>query len=219
MPQLQSIQVSLPRVFGSPESGDPATRTWVTGFFKQLVTGPVTVTRTHIVGDGQADLVNHGGPDKAVLAYSAEHYPGWRTELGLPGMPHGAFGENLTITGLKESDVCVGDVWRAGEIVFEVSQPRQPCWKLARRWNIKDLPARVIAMGRSGWYLRVVHEGTLSVGTEFVLEQRPNPDWTIARANEVMYHRKDDAELSRELAYVRELSMSWREALIQRAAS
>jgi MOSC domain-containing protein YiiM len=217
MPHLVSIQVSLPRVFGSPDSRDPATRTWVTGFYKEPVPGPVALTRTHIVGDGQADLVNHGGPDKAVLAYSAEHYTGWRTELDLPDMPHGGFGENLTIAGLTETEVCIGDIWRAGEVLFDVSQPRQPCWKLARRWEIKDLPARVIAMGRSGWYLRVRQEGRLAVGTEFELVERPNPEWSVARATDVLYHRRNDAELSRELAYVRELSISWRETLLQRA--
>jgi MOSC domain-containing protein YiiM len=211
MPQLLSIQVSLPRVFDSPE------RPWRTGFFKEPVPGPVTVTRTHILGDGQADLVNHGGPDKAVLAYPAEHYPGWRADLNLPDMPHGGFGENLTIEGLREPDVCIGDVWQAGEVVFEVSQPRQPCWKLARRWSMKDLPARVVATGRTGWYLRVRKEGSLAVGAEFTLQSRPNPEWSVARATVVMYHRRDDRELSRELAHVPELSMSWREALLQRA--
>jgi len=210
MPRLISIQVSLPRVFDAPE------KPWRTGFFKEPVPGPVVVTRTGIVGDGQADLVNHGGPDKAVLAYSAEHYPEWRAELNLPEMPHGAFGENLTISELTEAEVCIGDVWKAGEVVFEVSQPRQPCWKLARRWNIRTLPARVIETSRSGWYLRVLQEGELAVSTEFILEHRPNPNWTIARASDVLYHRKDDRELSRELAFVRELSMNWREALLQR---
>jgi len=219
MPHLVSIQVSLSRVFGTPDTRDPATRTWVTGFFKEPVPGPVTLTRTQILGDGQADLEKHGGPDKAVLAYSDEHYPSWREELQLPEMPHGGFGENLTIAGLTETEVCIGDLWRAGEIVFEVSQPRQPCWKLARRWAIRDLPARVIAIGRSGWYLRVLQEGQLAVGTEFELLERPNPNWSVSRATEVMYHHKDNTELSRELAYVRELSISWREALLQRAGT
>lgn len=208
---LLSIQVSLPRIF------DPTGKPWRTGFFKEPVPGPVTVTRTQIVGDGQADLVNHGGPDKAVLAYSAAHYPAWREELHLPEMPFGAFGENLTISELTEAEVCIGDIWHAGEIVFEVSQPRQPCWKLARRWNVRTLPARVIETGRSGWYPRVLLEGTLAAGAEFILEHRPNPDWSIERANDVMYDRKGDAELTRELAHVRELSMSWSEALLQRA--
>ena len=115
-----------------------------------------------IAGDQQADRENHGGLDKAVLAYSADHYAFWRVHLNLPDMPHGGFGENLTIAGLDESSVCIGDRWQAGNVVFEVSQPRQPCWKMGRRWNIADLPKQVIQNGKSGWYLRVLVEGELS---------------------------------------------------------
>ncbi len=215
MPTIGSIQTSRVRTLGTPGAADPMDRVWSTGFFKEPVGGAVRVTQSGVVGDEQADRVNHGGPDKAVLAYSADHYPGWRTELALD-LPFGAFGENLTVSGLTEADVCVGDVWRAGAVVFEVSQPRQPCWKLARRWRVKTLPATVVETGRSGWYLRVRTDGDLTAGTDLVLEQRPNPDWTICRANEVMYHVEDEA-LAWELARVPQLSMSWREMLTQRA--
>jgi MOSC domain-containing protein YiiM len=216
MPTIVSVQVSRVRWFGTPDAADPMDRAWSTGFFKEPVGGPVRVTPTGLNGDEQADRMNHGGPDKAVLAYSADHYPGWRTELGMPELPFGAFGENLTVSGLTEADVCVGDVWRAGEVVFEVSQPRQPCWKLARRWRVKALPAVVIRTGRSGWYLRVLTEGELAAAAEMTLEERPNPAWAISRANEVMHHQKADGELAGELARVPQLSMSWRETLTAR---
>lgn len=216
MPRIVSIQVGLPRFHGTPGAADPMDRPWSTGFFKEPVAGPVRVTGTGIVGDGQADLEVHGGPDKAVLAYSADHYPAWRSELGRPDLPVGAFGENLTVAGLTEADVCVGDVWTAGAVTVEVSQPRQPCWKLARRWKLKALPATVVATGRSGWYFRVTADGELAAGTELVLVHRPNPAWTIARANDLMHHDKENAPLAAELARVPALSVSWRETLAAR---
>lgn len=215
-PVLRSIQVGRPRWHGTLGATDPFDRLYRTAFFKTPVAGPVRVSATNLDGDGQADLENHGGPDKAVLAYAADHYPGWRAELGVPDLPFGAFGENLTVAGVAEADVCIGDVWRIGSAVFAVSQPRQPCWKLARRWRIKDLPARVVATGRSGWYFRVVQEGEVEAGQPAELADRPNPAWTVQRANRVMYFGKQDAAEAAALAAVPGLSASWREELSQR---
>lgn len=189
-------------------------RPFATGFWKDPVTGPVAVGFTNLAGDGQADLANHGGPDKAVLAYPADHYPDWRESLGMPDLPFGAFGENLSITGQIETDVCIGDVFRVGSAVLAVSQPRQPCWKLARRWKIKDLPARVVESGRCGWYYRVLQEGMVRAGDAVELTERPNPEWTVRRAHRVMFF---DKHLSAELAAVPGLSESWRESLAHRA--
>ncbi len=218
-PLLVSVQVGLPRWHGTPGSADPLDRPWASGFFKEPVPGPVRVTYRNLDGDGQADLVNHGGRDKAVLAYSADHYPHWRTELGLPDMPFGGFGENLTLAGVAEADVCIGDVWRIGPVVLAVSQPRQPCWKLARRWHLKNLPARVVETGRSGWYFRVLTEGVIEAGLAAELVARPNPAWTVARANGVLYAQPPDPAESAALAAVPELSASWRETLLPRTGS
>jgi len=213
MPRIASIQISEVRSLGTSGAPDAMDRPWTTGFFKEPVAGAVSVDTLGVAGDEQADRANHGGPDKAVLAYSAEHYPAWRTELGFPEMPFGAFGENLTVEGLTEADVGIGDRWRAGPVEFEVSQPRQPCWKLARRWRVKTLPATVIDTGRTGWYLRVLRGGMLTAGLEFELVGRPNPEWTIRRANAVMYSARSDAAASLELAEVPGLSASWRDGL------
>jgi MOSC domain-containing protein YiiM len=212
-PTLLSIQVGLPRTLGTPGADNPMDRPWTSGFFKEPVNTPVRVTRLGIVGDGVADRINHGGPDKAVLAYSADHYPGWSAELGISPLPFGAFGENLTVSHLTEDEVCVGDVWACGELVFEVSQPRQPCWKLARRWRVKDLPARVVESGRSGWYLRVLVEGEIVAGLPFTLTNRPNPDWTVRRAHRVMHFAKSDSAESEALMSVPGLSFNWAETL------
>jgi MOSC domain-containing protein YiiM len=214
---LYSIQIGEPKSYGSEDSVDPHDKAWATGFFKTVITNPVFVGPTNIAGDGQADLKNHGGIDKAVLAYSAEHYSRWRTELGMSDMVCGAFGENLTIAGLSESSVCIGDIFRLGSATFEVSQPRQPCWKLARRWRMHELTGLVVQNGRSGWYLRVLEEGWIEPQVPVVLIERPNPAWTIARANEILHHRKTDLALTLALADVPRLADSWVEELRERA--
>jgi len=216
---LLSIQVGKPKDHGREDAADAHDRPWTTGFFKTPVGEPVFAAKTNLVGDGQADLKNHGGVDKAVLGYSADHYPKWREELGMPGMPFGAFGENLTIAGMSEWSVCIGDILRIDSVIFEVSQPRQPCWKLARRWRLHALTGMVVRNGRSGWYLRVLEEGWLEAPAPVTLLDRPNPDWTIARANEILHHRKSDLKLTLELADVPRLAASWVDELRERAAA
>ena len=215
-PILRSIQVGLPAEHGTEGAEDPMDSAWTTGFCKGPVVGPVLLGPTNLEGDGQADLVNHGGPDKAVCVYSADHYDDWRRELGLPEMPFGAFGENFTVGGLAEADVCIGDVYRVGEATVQVSQPRQPCWKLARRWRLNDLPARVVKSGRTGWYFRVLEGGVVGPDLPLSPVDRPFPDWTVERANRVMYRGKGDFASMRELASLPALSESWRETLSHR---
>lgn len=216
-PVLSSIQVGKPESYGSEDVIDPHERPWTTGFFKAPIVAPVFARKTGLDGDGQADLKNHGGIDKAVLAYSADHYPKWRRELGTPDMPYGAFGENLTIAGLSEEFVHIGDIFGIGDVRFEVSQPRQPCWKLARRWRMHELPGLVIRNGRSGWYLRVLEPGRIEKQMPVTLFERPNPEWSVARANQILHHRTQDLELTLQLAGVPQLSDSWVEELHYRA--
>jgi MOSC domain-containing protein YiiM len=216
-PSLVSIQVGKPRDYGSEQAADPHDKPWTSGFYKSPVSGPVFVGTTNLDGDGQADLKNHGGIDKAVLAYSADHYPLWRRELENPSFPFGAFGENLTIAGFREDSVCIGDVFSIGEVRFEVSQPRQPCWKLARRWRMNELIGMVLTTSRSGWYLRVLNEGYIESRMSVTLEDRINPQWTIWRANLVMNHSKKDIDLALELASVPRLAESWVSDLMRRA--
>jgi len=215
---LHSIQVATPKDYGYEGAVDPHDKPWTTGFFKTPVEGPVYVGMTNLAGDGQADLKHHGGIDKAVLAYSADHYSMWREELDMPDLPHGAFGENLTIAGLQEKCVCIGDIFRIGAALFEVSQPRQPCWKLGRRWRRHELTGMVVQNGRTGWYFRVLEEGWIEPGMQVVLLERPNADWPIARANQILHHHRTDLPLTLALAEVPRLAGSWVEELRERAA-
>jgi len=160
-------------------------------------------------------LKHHGGPDKAVCVYSHDHYAAWKSELNVEVQP-GAFGENLTAGGLTESDVCIGDVWETGSATVQVSQPRQPCWKLARWWGIKDLALRVQQTGRTGWYVRVLSEGQVEAGQPIRLIRRLHPQWTIQAANRLMLIEKDNLLDAGRLASIPELSASWKQTLTRR---
>ncbi len=208
---LYSVQVGAPQWREGPEP-------WRTAFYKEPVAGRVFLTRENLHGDRQGDLTVHGGPDKAVCVYALEHYPVWQTELGVADCGPGWFGENFTVAGQSEKTVRIGDRYRIGGALVEVSQPRGPCWKLGRRWNRLDMPKLVIASGRSGWYVRVLEEGEVEAGDSLELVAQPHPRWTIERVNRVTYTERSDARNRQErsrLAACAELSASWRERLAE----
>jgi len=156
---------------------------------KTPVTGWVRALALGLVDDAQGDPRLHGGLDKAVHHYPLEHYGAWRAELGghaLLGAP-GAFGENLHGLGLTEASVCLGDRWRAGEALLEVTQARQPCWKLDERFGLPGMARRVQQSRRTGWYYRVLEEGCLWAGADLVLEHRPYPQWPLLRLLDLLY--------------------------------
>lgn len=215
--RLLSIQISSVAEIAGAGTGAWWDKPWTTAFYKRPVEGRIGLGYEGLRGDQQADRRHHGGADKAVCVYAAEHYPGWRALLNLAELAHGAFGENFTVQGMLETDVCIGDVFQVGTARVEVSQPRQPCWKLARRWHLKDLTARVEQTGRTGFYFRVLLHGWVQAGDRFELVERPFPQFTIAHANDVMHHRKEDFTAARELAACPKLSASWKDSLWLRA--
>ena len=218
-PAIVALHVGQPEGLGIEGAADWFDERWTTAIFKRAIVGPIRVTTLGLIGDGQADPANHGGPDKAICVYSADHYPDWQRELGLADFGAGAFGENFTIRGLTEADVCVGDIWTVGDVELQLSQPRQPCWKLAQKWRLKTLSAQTVENGRTGWYFRVLREGLVNTGDRLVLTSRTSPDWTVAAANEVMHHRRHDRNAATTLAAVATLSGSWKHKLQARAAS
>ncbi len=139
-----------------------------TGIFKEPVAGRVRLGRLNLEGDAQADLRVHGGPDKAVYAYPVEHYEYWKQVLERSVLSLGQFGENLTVEGLQEDRVRLGDVFRVGTAVVQVTQPRSPCNKLGIRMGSKDFPRLFQASNRSGFYLRVLEEGEVGAGDDIV---------------------------------------------------
>ena len=171
-PHVRSVLIGSVQTLGHTTSG----------IAKQPVEGPHYVGPQGVTGDQQADRRVHGGEDKAALCYAWTHYPSWRHELSaLPLLAApGAFGENLSIEGLDEHTVCLGDQWRIGSVLFTVTQGRQPCFKLNLRFALPDMAARVQASLRAGWYLRVLEPGELAAGDTCELIVRPHPNHTIA---------------------------------------
>ena len=189
---------------------------------KGPVAGPVAVGRLGLAGDAQADRRFHGGPEKAVHHYALDHAAAWRAELsGLPDLLErpGAFGENFSTHGLTEHDVCVGDLWRVGSALLQVSQARQPCFKLNLRFGVPDMARRVQASGRTGWYYRVIETGTVAAGDSLDLVERPHPDWPLSRLLHHFYVDRLDAAALRAIAALEPLSESWRALAARRLAS
>ena len=210
---IQSVQVGRLVTEGDPSTRDALTRQWTTGFYKRPVDGPVRLGSTGLSGDAVADRRFHGSSDKAVLAYASAHYAAWRSEHPEVEFVPGGFAENLTVAGADESGVCIGDRYRCGDAVIEVSQPRQPCWKISRRWGIKTLTKEVTKSGRTGWYCRVIEEGMIESGVEMELIERASEGWTVARANDLMYGREVDRMAVIELMGLPRLSDEWKEGL------
>lgn len=210
---ISSIQVGQVITEGDPDQRDVRFRQWTTGFYKCPVGGPVKLTVDGLVGDSVADTRFHGGPDKAVLCYASAHYEHWRTEHPDLDFAAGGFGENLTVNEATESEVCIGDVYAVGEGCVQVSQPRQPCWKISRRWGVKTLTKEVAATGRTGWYLRVIQAGLIHPNDSLQLLRRPHPDWSVARANDVLFGREKAKAVRNELIEIAELSPDWKSSL------
>jgi MOSC domain-containing protein YiiM len=217
---LLSIQVGQPVTY---PSSAPDQKPWTSAIVKSTVTGPVWLGPLGVEGDAQYNLVAHGGIDRAVNVYPSENLDFWRTTPGLAGMAGGAFGENFTTRGLVETEVCIGDVFRVGDVLVEVSQPRGPCNTLNRRWRSPDLMQRATTTGRVGWYLRVRQPGRVQAGAAFEILEHPFPQWTIARVwafyRDPLNESAADLEAIRQLAACPALSEGWREVLGKKAAN
>lgn len=176
---------------------------------------------TGFTGDKQGDTKRHGGTEKAVHQYCFDHYARWREELGELAVLHqaGAFGENLAVTGMDEDDVCVGDQWTLGDALIQVSQARQPCWRLNARFEVKDMARRLQRSGRTGWYYRVLDGGQVQEGDELKLIRRPNPDWPVSRLVTVLYTRTHDWDALASMSQLEALSDSWRSLAARRLES
>lgn len=212
--KLVSIQVGQIETYPSPEPGGSP---WRSAIGKRAVERSVWAGRLGIMGDAQADRRNHGGEGRAINVYPSEHYTRWREKPGLEAMTGGAFGENFTTLGLLEDSVCIGDTYRVGEVLVEISQPRGPCYKLNRRWNMPDLQTLAEQEHRFGWYLRVREEGSLKAGQDLALLDRPCPDWTIARVWSLLMEEfhPDDAQA---LLEVPALSEDWKRQVRKKLA-
>lgn len=185
-----------------------------TGAEKQAQQHPVLATPEGLVGDAQGNLKVHGGPDKAICCYPAEFYPQWQAE-GID-VPEGAFFENLTLTGLTDDDVHLGDVLTVGSAVVQVTQPRRPCTTVSARWSNRELPRLMQSRGRTGYYLRVLEAGEIKAGDAMVLTERQPASVSVAEVNRVMNVDRLDRAGIRRVLNSPELPDRWRTQLERR---
>lgn len=204
-----AINVGLPKLLPGQKNEV------LSGIVKHPVSSPVFLSFTGMTGDAQADLVHHGGPDKAVCVYDYSRYAALEQLLDRK-LNWGAFGENLTVTGCTEEEVRIGDIFELGDAQVQVSQPRQPCFKLSARYDYKELPVYFQETGHTGFYFRVLKEGEVGPASNFRKVRTEAAYMTILEANRIMHQGKQDVEGMRALLAIPVLSDSWRQTLLKR---
>lgn len=209
--RLLSINVSLPRVVTH------TAETVTTGIFKEPVSGPISLRTRNLEGDGQADLKSHGGICKAVYAYPYEHYRYWSQELDRTDLAFGQFGENFTVEGMLEKDVSVGDVFRVGGALLEITQPRVPCFKLGiRMGGLDGFPKRFLKSGLVGFYMRVLQEGQVAAGTTIKRIKTDPEGMSIYDISHLMHFDKDNLSDANKALGIEALSPGWCRAFERR---
>jgi MOSC domain-containing protein YiiM len=203
--ELVSVNVGLPREI--IYKGRPIT----TGIFKAPVEGRVRARRLNLDGDRQADLTVHGGPEKAVYVYPAEHYDYWRAELPDMQPGHAMFGENFTSLGLLESEVNIGDRFRVGPATFQVTQPRMPCYKLAAKFQRDDILKRFLKSLRTGFYFSVVEEGEVGAGDAIERVSRDPAGVSVTDITRLYIGKGKDQDALRRAVQIEALPASWRD--------
>lgn len=212
MASILSVNVGTPRRVPVAHGN-----TVLTSIFKSPVDGPVAVRRHNVEGDQQSDLTVHGGPNKAVYCYPAEHYSYWKEKLPDHDLSvYGAFGENLTTSGILEDNIWIGDRFLAGSAVLQVAQPRMPCFKLGIRFNLSTMVKLFWQSGRSGIYFSIVEEGALAAGDS--IERIARGPEQITVADVVRLYRGDEKSPEMlERALRAPISGSWKEEIRERS--
>ena len=212
MTRLLSVNVGLPRDIEWRE------KTVRTGIWKAPVQGRRRVTKLNLEGDGQGDLHGHGGEHRAVLVYQIDSYRYWQERLGRSAFVHGQFGENFTVDGLPDDEVCIGDRYRIGSALFEVTQPRTTCYRVGIRMDEPRMAALLTSSGRPGFYLRVLEEGEVAAGDSIVLVSSGPQRMTVAVVNGLLYSKLHPPDLLERVLNIPALSPGWRgsfEALVR----
>lgn len=215
-PFVHKVLKGKVKKLGNPDADNHFDKPWETGIFKTETEEQIWLGKQGLAGDEVGDKRKHGGPEKAAFAYPIRHYKHWKEDLDIDTIDVGGMGENMAVLEMDEFTVCIGDTYKFGDAIIQVSQPRQPCWRPARRFRVIDLALRIQNTGRTGWYFRVLEEGHVISRIDLELLERPYPEWTIARCNEVMHHDKDDLVATEALASCPLLAESWRQRLNKR---
>ena len=210
--KLLSVNVSRPREVAH------GSKTVTTGIFKEPVEGRVMLGTLNLDGDGQADLVGHGGTYKAAYAYSVENYEYWKRELRRADLTFGQFGENFTVEGMPEDEVHIGDVFRVGGALVEVTQPRVPCYKLGLKMGLKGFEKTFLASCRVGFYLRVLEEGEVGAGDGLDRVWTDPERITVREMCHLLYFDPENLEGAKKALRIRALSPGWRQSFEERLA-
>jgi ferredoxin-NADP reductase/MOSC domain-containing protein YiiM len=209
----ESVAATLLSVnVGMPKDVAWQGRTVHTGVWKYPVAGPRMVRRTNLDGDGQGDLNGHGGEQRAVLVYQVQSYEHWRAHFGRDDLEYGQFGENFTVDGLPDDEVCIGDRYRIGEAEFEVTQPRVTCFRVGMRFGEPTLPALLVAHSRPGFYLRVIREGHVKAGDDIVRTRTGRHALTVAATDALLYLPDRDPRMLRDAVDIPALSPGWQQS-------
>ncbi len=190
----------------------------MTGIFKEPVATRVVIQRLNLVGDRQADLTVHGGVDKAVYAYPAEHYHYWREQFPDMALPWGMFGENLTTEGLTEKTIHIGDRFQIGSAEVVVTQPRLPCYKLGIKFGRSDILKRFLKSGLTGFYFAVIREGEVASGDAITLVSRDEQQVSIAEITQLYLQDNPDPETMRRAVRIEALPAGWRDYFLEQLA-
>ena len=191
-------------------------KTVTTGIFKEPVNRRVMLRTMNLDGDGQADLTAHGGIYKAAYVYSTENYDYWKQELGRTDFAFGQFGENFTVEGMLEDDVRIGDVFRVGEALVEVTQPRVPCYKLGLKMGLPGFLKMFLESCRVGFYLRVLEEGEVGAGDTFELVRSEPEEVTVREACHLLYFDPENLEGAKRVLRIQALAPGWRHSFEER---
>ncbi|OBK37925.1 sulfurase [Mycobacterium sp. 1165196.3] len=197
---------------GMPKNVEWRDKTVYTGIWKAPVEGPVMVRRRNVDGDGQGDLAGHGGEQRAVMVYQSESYDFWKSYLKRDDLRAGHFGENFTVTGLADDDVCIGDRYRIGDAEFEVTQPRVTCFRVGLRLDEPDMPNLLVAQHRPGFYFRVIAEGLVRAGDDIVRTRRGRHELSVAAVDALLYLPDRNVETLRKAVDIPALSPGWQQS-------
>lgn len=200
---------------GRPETYETNKGELESAYRKKPVSTPAFLSYWNFEGDEQADKKNHGGRDKAVCLYPAQHYRHWEEHYG-QSFAFPSFGENITVEGVSEEEVHIGDIFQMGEALLQISEPRKPCYIIARTHGIDDFPAQVMKEGFTGFYLRVLKEGTVQAGDYLSLVEAHPAGVTVDDVNQLRYHDRDNKELLEKVIHLEPLAEGLKESLKKR---
>ncbi len=216
-PFIKSLQIGKVQQLGDINSTEFLSKYWESGSFKEMMIDGI-ITFVGIVGDEVSDTKSHGGVEKAVFANSYENYPLWSKFLGINKLPFGALAENLTISGLDETTVFLGDIHHIGGVTLQVCQPRKPCWKISRKWQNKEFTNEIYTSGRTGWYYKVLKIGKITKNDAIIISHNDDILISIMEANQAFRKPKIYQNVLQEILLIPNISFSYKNSIEKRLA-